>query len=242
MSSSAFDLIAATSNAPLYLFGDHSSRHIPPQFNNLGLSGDDLTRHIAWDIGTEAVIRTLAAHFGCGAQLAAVSRLVIDMNREPDAPGLIPLITDGTLVPGNEALSPTAREARREAYYTPYHQRLGETTRHLKADTLVISVHSFTPKPLTGEARATDIGLLTKHDTASAKAFIASMSDVAPDWAVDINLPYSAYDLNYTVDRHIAPHGLAHLAIEIRQDHLGTESKNAAMSARLIQAITLLLA
>lgn len=240
--SHAFSLISATTNAPLYLFGDHSSRHIPERFDNLGLSGDDLTRHIAWDIGTEAVIRALAAHFGCGAQLAGVSRLVIDMNREPDASGLIPLVTDGTLVPGNEDLSAAMRDARRADYYTPYHQRLGETTRHLPADTLVISVHSFTPKPLTGEARATDIGLLTKHDMASAKAFTASMARVAPEWKVDINLPYSAYDLNYTVDRHIAPHGLSHLAIEMRQDHLGTESKNARMSARLIEALTPLLA
>ena len=73
--SQAFNTIKATKDAPVFIFGDHASRHIPSEYDNLGLSGEDLTRHIAWDIGTETVIRHLCEHFGCGGQLAVVSRL-----------------------------------------------------------------------------------------------------------------------------------------------------------------------
>ena len=54
--SEAYHSIAATKNVPLFIFGDHASKHIPEEYNNLGLSGDDLTRHIAWDIGTETCL------------------------------------------------------------------------------------------------------------------------------------------------------------------------------------------
>jgi len=47
--------IKATKDTPFFVFGDHASKHIPAEYNNLGLSGDDLTRHIAWDIGTETI-------------------------------------------------------------------------------------------------------------------------------------------------------------------------------------------
>lgn len=244
--SLAYHTLAATSDVPLFIFGDHASKHIPEPFDNLGLSGDDLTRHIAWDIGTEAIIRNLCAHFGCGAHIATVSRLVIDMNRDPDAPGLIPIVSDGTIVPGNEHLSGAQRQARIDNYYAPYHSRLGDVMHRLATDQsrdnpLVISLHSFTPKPNLGEARATDIGLLSKHDMASAKAFIGAMSSTAPNLQVDINLPYSAYDLNYTVDAHVATHGLRHLAIELRQDHVDSTEKQAAMTDILIRALSPLL-
>jgi len=40
-----------------------------------------------------------------------------------------------------------------------------------------------------------------------------------------MNEPYSAYNLNHTVDANVAPRGLRHLAIEIRQDHIDTAEK-----------------
>ena len=75
--SDPFHIIPSTSDVPLFLFGDHASRHIPERYADLGLSGDDLTRHIAWDIGTEAVIRGLCDRFGCGGIVAGFSRHVL---------------------------------------------------------------------------------------------------------------------------------------------------------------------
>jgi len=227
--SEAFHSISAVKNVPLFIFGDHASKHIPTEYDNLGLSGDDLTRHIAWDIGTETIVRELCAYFGCGGQLAGVSRLVIDLNRELDMSGLIPAESDGTYIPKNADLSVADRQNRIDRFYTPYHNAL---TAELDKVTrpFVLSVHSFTPQPLTGQARATEIGLLVRHDEASAKAFQSELECHPRAFNVGMNKPYSAYDLNHTVGFHLAPRGLRHLAIEIRQDLVDRDDKAAAMA------------
>jgi len=228
----AYELIKHQGNQNLFVFGDHASRHIPTVYNTLGLSGDDLTRHIAWDIGTEVIVRRLCEHFQCGGQLASVSRLVIDMNRDPEAAGLIPEMSDGTIIVGNENLTPLEKQARVDDYYGPYHAKLGESLDALSSP-FVLSIHSFTPHPHTGDARKTDIGLLIKHDEESAEQFRQSMEANHPEYKVGMNLPYSAYDLNYTVDAHVAIRRLRHLAIEIRQDHISTDKDASLMADRL---------
>jgi len=65
----AFHTLAAASETPLLIFGDHASKVIPPRYNNLGLSGADLTRHIAHDIGTDSVIRALCQRFGAAGHM-----------------------------------------------------------------------------------------------------------------------------------------------------------------------------
>ena len=220
----------------LLFFGDHASRYIPKAYDNLGLSGDDLTRHIAWDIGTDELIRNLCQLFGCPAHIASLSRLVIDMNRDPSAQGLIPEISDGTHIPANCGLSAQARADRLDRYYHPYHEGLSRALDAL-ANPFIISVHSFTPKPLSGAARTVDIGFLVKHDPESAALAKTILCRANPEFHIGINEPYSAYDLNYTVDRHIAHRGWRHLAIEIRQDHLDTTGKIRIMTNYLSQMI-----
>ncbi|MEP3889641.1 MAG: N-formylglutamate amidohydrolase [Hellea sp.] len=220
----AYESILATNDTPLFIFGDHASKHIPEEYDNLGLSGADLTRHIAWDIGTETVLRELCGHFGCGGQLAGVSRLVIDLNRAPDALGLIPVVSDGTLVTGNENLTDAARQDRIDRFYTPYHAALGTALDALD-DPLVLSVHSFTAKPDLGDYRLTDIGLLVKDDEDSAEQLREMFMRLGRAFTIGMNQPYSAHDLNHTIDANVAPRGLRHLAIEVRQDHIDTPDK-----------------
>lgn len=217
--SSSFHIIPASSDTPLFLFGDHASRHIPDRYDNLGLSGDDLTRHIAWDIGTEAVIRGLCERFKCGAVIAGFSRLLIDPNRSKRMESLIPESSDGTLIPGNQNVDPATRAERIETLYDPYHAALSQALNALSSP-LTISVHSFTPKPDLGDQRSLDLGLLVKHDEGTAQAFKDAIYRLAPKLSVGMNEPYSAYDLNHTIDFHVAPRALPHLAIEIRQDHI----------------------
>lgn len=217
--SSPFHIIPATSDTPLFLFGDHASRHIPERYENLGLTGDDLTRHIAWDIGTEAVIRGLCERFKCGAVVAGFSRLLIDPNRSKRMESLIPESSDGTLIPGNQNVDAAMRAERIETLYDPYHAALSQALNGLSSP-LTVSVHSFTPKPDLGEQRSLDLGLLVKHDEGTAQAFKDAIYRLAPKLSVGMNEPYSAYDLNHTIDFHVAPRALPHLAIEIRQDHI----------------------
>ena len=96
----------------------------------------------------------------------------------------------------------------------------------------MISVHSFTPKPELGDARSVDIGLLVKHDVESAEQFRKMW---ARDYNVGMNEPYSAYDLNHTIDANVALRGLRHLAIEIRQDHISTDIKAREMAQLLAE-------
>jgi len=220
--SDPFHIIPATSDAPLFLFGDHASRHIPARYNNLGLSGEDLTRHIAWDIGTEALIRGLCTQLKCGGIVAGFSRLLIDPNRSKRMDSLVPESSDGTLIPGNQALDKDARAERIETLYAPYHAALAAQL-NAAPSPLTISVHSFTPKPSMGDKRTLDMGLLVKHDEHTANEFKNAIYRVAPKLSVGVNEPYSAHDLNHTIDLHVAPRALPHLAIEIRQDHISTD-------------------
>jgi len=56
-------------------------------------------------------------------------------------------------------------------FYAPYHKALGERLDGLD-EPFVLSVHSFTPHPLTGTQRQTEIGLLVKHDFETAEIIL----------------------------------------------------------------------
>ncbi len=229
LKTEAFETIPATGNDGVFVFGDHASKHIPQDLNNLGLSGDDLTRHIAWDIGTDVIVRRLCERLKCAGQLASFSRLVIDANRSEDAPGLIVEESDGTRILGNQNLSEAAREDRLDRFHRPYHAQLGKTLDSLN-NPFAISIHSFTPHPQKGEFRLVEIGLLARYDMESAEALREQFMRLGRNFMVGVNQPYSAYVLNHTVDTHIAPRKLRHLAIEVRQDHIDTEKKAIEMA------------
>lgn len=223
-------------NTNVFIFADHASNHIPDWVGDLGLSDEDLTRHIAWDIGTEWVARDLCEYLSCAGLICGFSRLVIDANRDPEADDLIPTSTDGTNIPGNAGLSIPMVQERKQRLYDAYHSALGDALDDRPA-CLAISIHSFTPQ-LRGEPRRpTDVGLLVKVDSETPVAFIRNMAEVAPAFQVDVNEPYSGFDLNHTVDHNIVPRGLRHLAIELRQDHIGTKMDAAHMADCLARAI-----
>ncbi len=232
--SLAYHTLPPTTDTALLVFGDHASRGVPVRYKGLGLPEDDLGRHIAWDIGTEVIIRALSARFGCAAHIAGFSRLLIDPNRDPNGDGLIPTISDGTVIPANQDISEMERAVRMAEFYAPYHGGLSKAVEQLSAahkNPLVLSIHSFTPHPLTGTKREMDLALLVKDDTVTAERFMARAKTILPDFDLRINQPYSAYDLNHTIDVHAAH--LRHLAIEIRQDHISDDASAEAMAVLL---------
>ncbi|MGJ8560203.1 MAG: N-formylglutamate amidohydrolase [Litorimonas sp.] len=235
----AFNTISGPkSNA--FIFADHASNHIPDWVGDFGLSDDDLSRHIAWDIGTEWVARDLCERLSCAGLICGFSRLVIDVNREPDADDLIPLSTDGTDIHGNADLSIPQVAERKHRLYDAYHSALGDALDD-RPECLAISIHSFTPQLRDQPKRTTDIGLLVKVDSETPVAFIRNMAQIAPDLQVDVNEPYSGFDLNHTVDHNVVPRGLRHLAIELRQDHINTQTDALVMADLLARAIRPLL-
>ncbi|MGB3456195.1 MAG: N-formylglutamate amidohydrolase [Litorimonas sp.] len=223
-------------NADVFVFADHASNHVPGWIGDLGVAEAEMDRHIALDIGSESVARGLCDRLGCAGHICGFSRLVIDANRDPAAPGLIPQTSDGTDIPANHGLSRADRESRMDRLYRPYHAGLRHAL-EARPGALALSIHSFTPQLRGHPKRRTDIGLLVKDDPGTADRFVSGMTRIAPEWRVEINQPYSAYDLNFTVDHNVVPLGLRHLAIELRQDHIGTESRAAHMADRLAAAI-----
>lgn len=199
-------------NGSILLLCDHASNAVPSDID-LGIDPTLLDLHIAIDIGAAAVTRALAARLEAPAILATVSRLVIDLHREPDHPGLIPATSDGHRIPGNEGIDRAARIAR---FHAPYHRCLRDQVRRQRP-ALILSIHSFTPQlEQGGTPRPWQVGILYNRDTRAAHP--------AVDWfrargiVTGDNEPYSGRLLNATLNRHAEAQGIPSIAIEIRND------------------------
>lgn len=226
----AYEIIAPVAGSPganILILADHASNHVPVHID-LGLAPGLLDQHIAIDIGVAAVTRWLCASLGCGAVLAAVSRLVIDFNREQDAAGLIPLVSDGIAIPGNVRAD---AKVRLEAYHRPYHAAIARAVNQIERPFL-LSLHSFTPHLASrpDEQRPWDIGVLYNRDDRAARIAIPLLR--AAGLNVGDQLPYSGTVLNATMNQHAEANDIAYIGVEMRQDHVCTD-----MGARRIAAI-----
>jgi predicted N-formylglutamate amidohydrolase len=196
----------------ILLLCDHASNAVPPDMD-LGIAPELLDLHIAVDIGAAPLTRSLAAALGAPAILATVSRLVIDLHREPDHIALVPHRSDGHLIPGNDAVGRAVRIAR---FHAPYHRLLATRIRAQRPK-LILSIHSFTPRlEHGGTDRPWEVGVLYNRDTRaahSAIAFFRGEGIVTGD-----NEPYSGRLLNATLNRHAEAQGIPSIAIEVRND------------------------
>ncbi len=231
--------IPPTSSLPVFIFCDHASNAVPASYNNLGLEPADLNRHIGWDIGAGNLTQLMCKDFGAAGLLAGFSRLLIDPNRHPGDDALIPALSDTTSIPANQHISAEERRARMDGYYTPYHNALAtvlDDAQERFIDPLIISIHSFTPKPTQGERRELDIGILWKVDKDGAQETRRAIENVHP-YTVQLNVPYSALRLNHSMDQHVIARGLRHITLEIRQDLIDNSPGAAKMARRLGKAL-----
>ena len=215
-----FSLLKPEATRPILLVCDHASRVIPRSLGTLGLAADALSRHIAWDIGAAELTKRLADRLNAPAVLASYSRLVIDLNRQPGDPQSILEVSDDVVIPGNVGLSPADQEARAEVFHWPYHHAVDQAFARLRRagpEPLVFSVHTFTPS-LGGEDRFWDLGVLWNRDPRIAVPLIEILRE-REGLHVGDNQPYSGKDIAYTLNLHAGAAGLAHCAIEVRQDH-----------------------
>lgn len=205
----------------IVLLVDHASNAIPDEFDGLGLSGEELRAHIAWDIGAAELARELAARLQAVAVLARFSRLVIDPNRELDDPSLIVDFSDHIPVSGNQNMSEAERQHRIDAYYAPYHDactRTVDAARSRGGRPLVIGLHSFTPTMATGEPRPWQVAVMWDADPGLAHAIARPLE--AEGLTVGFNEPYSGHGLFHSVRYHGGEARLPHAQIEVRQDLL----------------------
>ncbi len=211
----AWEDIAGDGSSAFLLIADHASNRVPDTID-LGIRPDLLDAHIAIDLGVAVLGRVLCAALGCPGVLGNVSRLVVDLNREENAPHIIPDESDGHAIPGN-ALSDDARRARIERYWRPYHTRVADKIAK-QAPRLLVSLHSFTPQLETQPAvmRPWEIGILYNEDDRAARIAIPMLG--AAGVIVGDQLPYSGKALNATMNRHGEANGIAYLGLEVRQD------------------------
>ncbi|KRC82144.1 N-formylglutamate amidohydrolase [Sphingomonas sp. Root241] len=209
--SDAADIIEGKQQ-DILLLCDHASNAVPADVD-LGIAPELLDLHIAVDIGAGPLTRSLAARLDCPAILATVSRLVIDLHREPDHVSLIPHRSDGHLIPGNDTMDRAARIAR---FHAPYHRFLARRIR-ARRPKLILSIHSFTPcLEHGGTDRPWQVGVLYNRDARAARPAIEFFRDQG--FVTGDNEPYSGRLLNATLNRHAEANGIPSVAIEVRND------------------------
>lgn len=233
-----FEAVNPEATTPLLLVCDHASPAIPARLGNLGLDAGALRRHIAYDIGAAALTRRLAKALDAPAVLSGYSRLLIDCNRQPGDPQSILAESDGTPIPGNRALTPEEQEARAEAFFRPYHQAIDTAfarLRRIGPEPIFFSIHTFTPS-FGGKDRFWDIAVLWNRDPRVAVPLLDSLRRDGT-LRVGDNEPYSGREIAYTLNLHAGSAGLAHAAIEVRQDHCETERELDYWTDRLADAL-----
>lgn len=229
---------------PWLLACDHASARIPASLGDLGVPPEHRLAHIAWDIGAGELTLELARRLEAPAILAAYSRLVVDCNRPLDDAGAMPESSDGVDIPGNRGLDAAAREQRAEALYWPYHRAVAAELSALGAagsSPVLVAIHSFTPV-MQGKRRPWHVGVLWDRDPRLAVPLLAALREER-GLVVGDNEPYSGREPpGFTIDHHAAAAGLAHVALEIRQDLLATPSGIAGWAQRLHRVLEPLLA
>jgi len=229
--SEAWRQIGEARTGGILLIADHASAYVPRDID-LGIESALLKNHIAIDIGVAEVAALLVEGGAVDAAiLGGVSRLVVDCNREEDAPGVLPIASDGHAVLGN-ALDDAGREARLARFYRPYHDQITATiAAHRPA--MILSLHSFTPSLASHpeQARPWHVGVLYNEDDRLAAAAIAALE--AEGLNVGDQQPYSGKQLNATMNRHAEGNAIPYVGIEMRQDLVADAVGQALFAERL---------
>jgi len=218
---------------------DHASNWIPLALEGLGLTSTDLTRHIAWDRGALEVGRRLSRSLDAPLVHATVSRLVVDVNRDPAHAGSIVTSSEETTIPGNLQLSAEERAARIRHIYEPFHRTLAQLIRRKAAQQpqlRLVSIHSFTPV-YRGLPRAWHVGVLSGRDRRLADPLLAALRS-EPGLIVGDNEPYAPTDgVYHTLDRHSSAGQLRSVLLELRSDLITDTASQDRWGQRLHRAL-----
>lgn len=243
MTHDAYEILGADRPGRWLVACDHATNRVPDWVGggDLGLSAQDMARHIAYDPGAAGVARALAQALKSPAILSDFSRLVIDPNRGEDDPTLVMRLYDGTVIPGNRHAGPEERQKRLDRLYLPYHTAFAEmAARH--SDTVIVAIHSFTPRLHGRPPRPWQIAILYSHrDDRLARPMIDRLR-AEPDLSVGDNQPYSGHLPGDSVDRHALAHGRPNILIELRNDVIATPDTQRHWARRLAPMLESVLA
>ena len=239
----AFHIHGAERQSRWLITCDHASNRVPAEVcgGDLGISAEDMARHIAWDVGAEGLARALGAELGAPVICSDFSRLVIDPNRGEDDPTLVMKLYDGTIIPANRMVDGAEVERRLATLYRPYHDGLADLAAR-REDTVIVAIHSFTPC-LRGRApRPWHVGVLYSEDDDRLSRRLVDRLGVEPDLCVGDNEPYAGALPGDAIDRHALQAGRHNTLIEVRNDLIGTGSGQERWARRLAPMLTEVLA
>ncbi len=239
MNSEAFRTLRPKGEGRFLLFCDHASRRIPAELENLGLPASELDRHIASDIGAAGVTTELSDILDAPAILCGTSRLVVDCNRQLAAGDLIPVVSDGTAVPGNRNLSEAARQSRIEQWFEPYHAAVEAVIADRQArglTSIALSIHSMTAC-LAGNARPWQIALSSDDDRSLVEPMLEALRRPG-DVTVGDNQPYRLDPaVDYSIPFHAMRRNMPYLQVEFRQDEIAGAAGQVRWARRFAGAL-----
>jgi predicted N-formylglutamate amidohydrolase len=175
-----------------------------------------------------AVARRLSERLNAPLVAAAVSRLIYDCNRPPEAPDAMPAQSEVFAIPGNADLSDADRAARIATYYAPFRDALSDTIAKL-SNPVIVTLHSFTPI-YHGQSRAVEIGVLHDRDSRMADAMLDT-AGAHTDALVLRNAPYGPeHGVTHTLREHAIAQGHMNVMLEIRNDLIRTPDEQTAVA------------
>ena len=231
----------AEGRSPFVLVCDHASNRLPERYGTLGLTQTERVSHIAWDPGALAVSLRLVDLLDAPLVQSTVSRLVIDCNRDLDAPDLIWTLSEATEIAANKGLDADERAYRIAQFHQPYHDAITallDARATAGQESILVCVHSFTPVYL-GVARPWPIGLIHGQDTGYTAALRDALATDDPALNLGWNQPYAALNgVTLTLEKHGDGRGLDATMIEIRNDEILEPAGVDLWSQRLARCLT----
>jgi predicted N-formylglutamate amidohydrolase len=240
---SPFEQYGTTRTGRWLVTCDHATNFIPDEFEtDLGLPHADISRHIAYDVGTFGVSLELARLLDSPAVIANFSRLIIDPNRGENDPTLLRKLYDGTIIPANRYADDAEVTRRIETYYRPYHDAY-EALASKREDTVVCALHSFTPQLNGAQKRPWQVGILSAADKRLTDPLIAALKAspalqkeaalLAEPLCIGDNEPYVGQFPDDAIETHAIKQGRLNVLIELRSDLIETEATQKHWAALL---------
>jgi predicted N-formylglutamate amidohydrolase len=226
----------------LVLSCEHASWTLPPGID-LGVDREVVSSQAGWDHGAFDIASHWSEAVGLHVHAGVFTRMFVDLNRPPDHPDVVPVVSYGAPVPGNAALSPAHKAERIKSFHEPYWNAVRREVAARLIDCgacLHLSSHSFSPA-LDPANRTYDCGVL--YDP--AHAFEAELAERmmfalrAAGLDVRANQPYGGTGPAICTALRIEHAGERYAGIELETSHAMTQSPNGC--ARVAAALVPLL-
>ena len=221
---------------------EHGGREVPDAYEPLFRGqGAILESHRGYDIGALGVALRMAARLSLPIIFSTVTRLLVDLNRSPNAAGVFSEFT--TALPGDQ------RERLLADFCAPHRRSVAEVIRSAVAAqrrVIHLAIHSCTDE-LDGSTRHLDIALLFDEARTREEDFCrryrTALERQAADLRYPFNEPYKGADdgLTTTMRSRFAPEDYLGIEIEVRQGLIRPTARQEVLGDLLATALATLL-